>query len=448
MKLKVFRTAKNRDEKFSSLKVSEIVDASELNYKKNSITLDDAVRYQKIEGFGGAFTESSASTFYKLSPDLQTEIINAYFDTEKGNAYNLCRTHINSCDFSLGNYAYCDTAGDFELKNFTIERDQKALIPLIKEALKKTGKEMKLFASPWSPPAWMKTTGMMNKGGKLKAECRQVWADYYCRYIKEYAKEGIGIWGLTVQNEPEATQTWDSCVYTGEDERDFVRDYLGPALHRHGLQDVKLMIWDHNRDRMFERAKVVFDDPEAAKYVWGTAYHWYVGDFFENVQKVHDAYPEKHLLFSEGCQEGGPHYGEWATGERYARSIIADLNRWTEAWVDWNILLDERGGPNHVANYCSAPILADTENNILHYQSSYYYIGHFSRFIKRGAERIIAASTKDELESLAVRNPDGSIVLVVLNRSDKAIPFHIKYKNEAAKIESLPNSIITAVLED
>jgi len=448
MPMKIFRTAKTRNERLTRLPDAAPVNIATVPYTANSITLDDRVKYQTIMGFGAAFTEAAATTFNQLSPELRQEVLTAYFAPSGGNAYNLCRTHINSCDFALGNYAYSETDGDFELKDFRLDRDRRALIPMIREALKLTGEEMKLFASPWSPPAWMKTTGAMNLGGKLKPECRQAWAAYYCRYIREYAREGIKIWGLTVQNEPEATQRWDSCVYTAEEERDFIRDYLGPMLHAAGLQDVKLMIWDHNRDRIFERARTVFDDPAAARYVWGTAYHWYCGDNFDNVQRVHDAWPDKHLLFSEGCQEGGPHLGEWALGERYARSMIADLSRWTEAWVDWNILLDETGGPNHVGNLCSAPILVDAANQVLNYQSSYYYIGHFSRFIKRGARRIIAAATRDELETVAAVNPNGEIVAVVLNRSASDLDFFLKFRQQAFPVKILANSIVTLAIGD
>ena len=405
--------------------------------------VDPQRRFQKIEGFGGAFTEAAATTLCKMSPKKQEEIIHAYFNKITGHGYTLCRTHINSCDFALGNYAYTEVEGDTELKHFSIDRDRQALIPMIKEATRVAGGSLKLFASPWSPPAWMKTTERMNQGGKLKPGYREAWANYYCRYIREYEREGIPIWGLTVQNEPEAVQSWDSCIYSGEDERDFVRDYLGPALHREGLGDVKVIIWDHNRDRMYERAKVVLDDPKAAEYVWGTGFHWYVGDFFENVQRVHDAYPDKHLLFTEGCMEGGPHLSEWAPGERYARSMIQDLNHWTEGWVDWNLVLDEKGGPNHVGNYCSAPIICDTEADEVLFQSSYYYMGHFSRFIRPGAQRILCASTRDELETTVFLNPDGEVAVIVLNRSEQTIPFALKYAGLAASVVSLPHSILT-----
>ena len=439
--LKICRTAEQGGERLTELPIVSF--GEEPDFYTPSVMVDKQRRFQKIEGFGGAFTEAAATTLYKMGPKNQAEIFRAYFDEKTGNGYSLCRTHINSCDFALGNYAYTEVAGDTEFKHFSLDRDRQALIPMIKEATRVAGGSLKLFASPWSPPAWMKTTEAMNCGGKLKPEYREAWARYYCKYIREYQREGIPMWGLTVQNEPEATQTWDSCVYTGEDERDFVRDHLGPALHQEGLGEVRVIIWDHNRDRMFERAKVVFDDPEAAKYVWGTGFHWYMGDFFENVQRVHDAYPDKQLLFTEGCQEGGPHTGEWGLGERYARSIINDLNRWTVGWVDWNLVLDETGGPNHVNNLCSAPILCDTRTDEVLFQSSYYYIGHFSRFIRPGAERILCASTLDELETTAFVNPDGEVAVVVLNRSEKCVSFAMKFEGGAAMVESLPRSIMT-----
>ncbi len=390
------------------------------------IFIDPTKRFQTIEGFGGAFTEAAAVTLQKLGPANRERVLRAYFDRREGHGYSLCRTHINSCDFALGNYAYDETAGDVELKNFSIERDRRALLPMIKDAQRIAGAPLKLFASPWSPPAWMKTTGQMNHGGKLKSECRDAWARYFVRYVEEYAKEGVPIWGVTVQNEPEAKQTWDSCIYTPEEERDFVRDHLGPAFERAGLGSVKIIIWDHNRDRIVERVQPAFDDPATSRYIWGAGFHWYVADKFENIQLVHDTWPEKKLLFTEGCQEGGPHTGEWALGERYARSIIRDFNNWTVGWVDWNLVLDTLGGPNHVGNFCSAPILADTEKDELLFQSSYYYLGHFSRFIRPGARRILCATTRDNLEATAVVNHDNTLAIVVLNRTDKEQQFVLR----------------------
>lgn len=444
MQLNVHCTAQHTPYRLTELAVPSLDMA---HAEMASIFVDPGVRYQEIEGFGGAFTEAAALTFSKLPAERQAEVLAAYFDPLRGHGYTLGRTHINSCDFSLGNYAYAEVDGDVELRRFSLDRDRQALIPLLKAAQQAAGRPLKLLASPWSPPAWMKTNGDMCHGGQLKPEYRAAWAEYYCRYVRAYEQEGIPIWALSVQNEPEAVQTWESCLYSGEEERDFVRDYLGPALARACLGDVRLLIWDHNRDRMVERAHAVLSDPQAAQYVWGTAFHWYVTDKFDNVQLVHDAFPDKKLLFTEGTQEGGPHLGEWSMAERYARSMINDLNRWTVGWIDWNLLLDTQGGPNHVGNFCSAPILANIETGALHYQSSYYAIGHFSRFVLPGAQRILCATSHDLLEAAAFLNPDDRIVVVMLNRSDEAGQVALVVNGERIAVDCLAHSIATLQVE-
>jgi glucosylceramidase len=448
--MKVYQTAKKTTDRITEKPglVFGKIPAERFNDNKlPCVVVDDKVKYQEIVGFGGAFTEAAAYTLSKLDRDKRNEILKMYFDRNQGNGYTLCRTHINSCDFSLGNYAYCEVDGDTALVHFSIEHDKKYLIPLIKDAMKIADDGLKIFASPWSPPAWMKTSGKMNEGEKLKPEYRSAWARYYCKYIKAYEKEGIPVWGITVQNEPEATQRWESCIYTAEEERDFVRDYLGPTLVKEGLADINLIIWDHNRNRMYERAKIVLDDPQAADFVWGVGFHWYAGDNFDNVQLVHDAYPDKNLLFTEGCYYPFDiaNINTWDAGERYAQSMINDLNRWTVGWVDWNLVLDEHGGPNHVENFCFAPLHADTKKDSLYIMNSFFYIGHFSRFIHPGAVRVLCSSSHDHLETIAFINPDGNIVLVVLNRSDDEIPFAIKYWNKAVETSSLSHSIMTCV---
>jgi glucosylceramidase len=263
------------------------------------------------------------------------------------------------------------------------------------------------------------------------------------RFIRAYEAVGVPVWGVSVQNEPEARQRWDSCLYSAEEERDFVRDHLGPALHAAGLGHVRIVVWDHNRDAMVERASIVYGDAEAAKYVWGTGFHWYMEDHFEHVQQVHDAWPDKQLLFTEGCQEGGPHWGRWELAERYARSIINDLNHWTVGWIDWNLLLDEQGGPNHVGNFCSAPVLAVPAEDGLHPQSSYAALGHFTRFVQPGAERVLCAATREALECTAFANPDGSIAVVVLNRGDHDIAFSLAIDGRAHAAELPAHAIAT-----
>jgi glucosylceramidase len=408
-----------------------------------SVSVDPSKRFQTIEGFGGAFTEASAVSLSRMRKEHREQLFKAYFHHTDGHGYSLCRTHMNSCDFSLGNYACTEVDGDVELKHFSIDRDRRALLPMIKEAQKAAGEPLKILVSPWSPPAWMKTNGQFNGGGKLKSEYRQVWANYFVRFIREYEKEGVPIWGVTVQNEPAAAQVWDSCVYSAEEERDFVRDHLGPAFKKAGLEHIKIIIWDHNRDLLIERVQVAYNDPKASPYIWGAAFHWYGPEKFENLQLAHEAWPDKKLIFTEGCQEGGPHLGSWDVGERYGHEIINDLNRWTVGWIDWNLLLDETGGPNHANNLCSAPIIADTVNDRLVFQSSYYYLGHFCRFIRPGAARVLCASTREDLQVTAFRNPDESVAVVVLNRTDEERKFCLKLPDRAGSSATPAHSIST-----
>jgi len=403
--------------------------------------VDTNRRFQMLQGFGGAFTEAAATTWLRLSEAQRERFLRDCFDPLHGHGYTLCRVHMNSCDFALGNYAHVETPGDVDLKSFSIERDRQALLPMIRAATQVAGRPLQLLVSPWSPPAWMKTNARMNDGGKLKPEYRQAWARCFVRFIQAYAEEGVPVWGVSVQNEPEAHQRWDSCLYTAEEERDFVRDFLGPELAAAGLGDVRIVVWDHNRDVMVERASVILGDPEAAKYVWGTGFHWYVEDHFDHVQLVHDAWPDKQLLFTEGCQEGGPHTGEWGLGERYARSMINDLNRWTVGWIDWNLLLDETGGPNHVGNLCSAPVLAEPARDALMHQSSFFYIGHFARFIRPGAQRVLCAATRQALETTAFVNPDGSLAVVAMNRTEQPLRFALHADGHAFAAELPPRAI-------
>jgi glucosylceramidase len=413
-----------------------------------TIMVDPDKQFQTIEGFGGTFTDASAETFYKLPKVKQEEILNAYFSVEDGLGYSLCRTTINSADWSSESYAYDEVPGDTALKHFSIDHDRQFRIPLIKAAMQKAGRPIKIFGSPYSPPAWVKTNNNMLEGGKLKPEYFGVYANYFVRFIEEYESEGINIWGLTVQNEPMSVQKFESCIFTGEEECDFIKNHLGPALHKNNLSNVNLMIWDHNRGIMYQRAKSVYDDPEAAKYVWGMGYHWYVGDHFDNVRLVHDSYPEKKLLFTEGTVASFDknRLSEWHWGEQYALSMIMDLNNWAVGWVDLNLILDENGGPNHVENYCMAPMIGNTQTGEIFYMNSFYYIGHFTKFILPGARRIISSSNDDRLLSTSFINPDGKVIVVVLNRTEKNIEFKSWLAGKSTVATSPAHSILTMII--
>lgn len=441
--MRTFITARDSDQRLTE---QTSVAAAEHADTHASVWIDPSRRFQTMEGFGGAFTEAAAVRWQGLSPIQQEAVLQAYFGHPQGHGYTLCRVHMNSCDFALGNYAHADVPGDTALEHFSIARDEQALLPFIQAAQRVARRPIQLLVSPWSPPAWMKTNGQMNHGGQLGPECRNAWARCYVKFIQAYAAHGVPVWGVSVQNEPAATQRWDSCIYSAEEERDFVRDHLGPELAAAGLGHVRIVIWDHNRDLMVERAGTVYADPAAARYVWGTGFHWYGEDHFDHVQLLHDAWPDKQLLFTEGCQEGGPHTGSWALGERYARSMIHDINRWTVGWIDWNLLLDTQGGPNHVGNYCSAPILVDPSHDRFELQSSYHYIGHFSRFVQPGAQRILCASTREALEATAFLNPDEGVVVVAMNRTEQPLPFSLNTVGGSKHQTVLPARSIATLL--
>jgi glucosylceramidase len=416
------------------------------------VFVDPSVKFQTMEGIGGALTDASAEVFARLPKAKQQELLEAYFNPDKGIGYTLARTNIGSCDFSSDSYNYIRDQ-DSLLTSFSVAHDEPFRIPLIKQAIAAAGGKLTLYVSPWSPPAWMKDNHNILHGGKLLPQYKQAWSNYFIKFITAYESLGIPVWGLSVQNEPMAVQTWESCIFTAEDERDFIKQYLGPTLQKNGFGDKKLIAWDHNRDLIFQRASTILEDPDAAKYVWGFGFHWYetwtgTGMLFENVRQVHDAFPDKKLIFSEGCVEKFSYsrLNDWALGERYGYSMVNDFNCGTAAWTDWNILLDENGGPNHAGNFCFAPVHANTRTGELIYTNSYYYLGHFSKFVHPGARRIASSSNRDKLQTTAFINPDGKMAIIVLNLSDSRIPYKLWIAGNAASMESLPHSIATIVL--
>jgi glucosylceramidase len=412
-----------------------------------SIMVYPELEYQTLLGFGGAFTEAAGYAFSKLKDENSEKALELYFG-ETGIGYHLMRSHIDSCDFSLGTYCAMNDPKDLEMESFALTREEEYIFPLMRGALDKTREEFDLVLSPWSPPAFMKTNGDRVKGGKLKEEYRSLWAEYICRYIKEYEKKGFPVHRLTIQNEPAAVQSWDSCLYSAEEEKEFLRDHLYPALQKNGLGHCKLMIWDHNKERMYERAKAIIDSTTDSM-VDGVAFHWYSGDHFDAIKLTREAYPKKELIFTEGCVE----YSRFSANQlknaqMYAHDIIGNLNAGMTGFIDWNIYLDEKGGPNHVGNYCDAPVMVDTQSGELMVKLSYDYIGHFSRYIRPGAKRIGFTKYTDQLEMTAFKNKDGSVVLVMLNRSTQELPVTVEIGDKIFRRMLPAEAIITAVMND
>lgn len=458
--IEIFETAANGN------KFEKIAPATS-NSGDATIQLFPDQKYQTITGFGGAFTEASAHLLNQMGPENRRKILEAYFG-EDGAKYSLTRTHMNSCDFSLGNYSYAPVEGDRELQHFSVAEDLDDLLPMIKEASAISTEGFKIIASPWTAPPWMKDN---NKwvGGKLLPEYYDTWALFFSKYIDAYRAEGIEIWGVTVENEPLGNgNNWESMHFTPEEMSAFVQHHLGPKLKELGKENIKILGYDQNREHLNEWVDAMFGDTENETFFDGTAIHWYASTyevFPEALQYAHEKAPNKYLIQTEACvdaevpkwkddtwywsKEATDWGWDWAPEDqkhlhpkyvpvyRYARDIIGCLNNWVDGWVDWNMVLDRQGGPNWFGNWCVAPVIVDTEKDEVYYTPLYYTLKHFSRFIRPGAHRIGCKSSDGTLLMTATQNPDKSIVLVVLNQEEASKSYEVVLGNHtfAAKIE-------------
>lgn len=435
-------------------------------------------RHQTITGFGGSFTEASAYLLNKLSKRNREKVLRAYF-SEEGADYSLTRTHINSCDFSLRNYAYAMVADDKSLQHFSIAEDRKHLIPMIKEAQRFSKHGFRIIASPWTAPPWMKDNNDW-RGGKLLPQYRQTWALYFEKYINAYKKEGIDIWGVTVENEPLGNNNnWESMLFSPEEMTDFVKDFLGPHLEKTGMDSIKILGYDQNRGEELEQwANVMYKDEAASKYFDGMAVHWYAStyDFFPaSLQHTYKLAPKKYLINTESCvdaevpkwkdekwywsKEATDWGWDWATEKekylhpkyvpvyRYAGDIIGCLNNYVDGWIDWNMVLDKQGGPNWFKNWCTAPVIVDPEKDEVYFTPLYYTMAHFSKFIRPGAVRIGYENPDKELMLTAAQNPDGSIAVILFNPGEKEKSVNISLQNKNVNATISAKAIQTIVIK-
>lgn len=448
MEVKVFQTSAEGD------KMTEIAPSEAAEYPM--VELKPEEKFQTILGFGGAFTESSAHLLNQMSAAKRNEIINAYFGTS-GADYTLCRTHMNSCDFSLDHYSYASVPGDTNLEHFTIEADRDDVIPMIKDAMAASNDGFKIIASPWTAPPWMKDNNNY-VGGTLLPEYYPTWALFFSKYVDAYREEGIDIWGFTVENEPHGNNNnWESMHFSPQTMTDFVVNHLGPQLEADGKGDLVILGFDQNRDGVEKWADEMYKDEKTKKYYDGMAVHWYASTyevFPEALQYAHNKAPEKYLIETEACIDAEvPHWQDdkwywqkeatdwgwdWASEEekylhpkyvpvyRYARDIIGCLNNHVQGWIDWNMVLDTQGGPNWFKNWCVAPIIVKPETDEVYYTPLYYTMVHFSKFIRPGAQRIGYTCQDAELQITAAQNQDGSISVIVLNTATAPKSFNLK----------------------
>lgn len=411
------------------------------------LNLYPQIKYQRFEGFGGAITESAGYVYGLMQKEQQDEMLSEYFSKTKMN-YRMVRIPIDSCDFSLGHYEAVSQAEDTYFNTFQLDRVEKLIFPLLDAAEKQYGDSIPIMLSPWSPPSYMKTNGDRNHGGKLKKEYYRQWAEYICKYIRQFRKRGYKVTRMSLQNEPKAKQTWDSCEYSDEEEKEFLKNYMWPSLQEHGMTDIEIFIWDHNKERAFERACAIIDE-ETSSMITGIAFHWYSGDHFEALRMISEKFPDKKLILSEACIEYSKFSQEnyLVNAQKYAHDIIGNLNNGMNAFYDWNIVLDEKGGPNYVENYCDAPYLYDASRQELIRRNTAVYIRHFSHFIRENAVRIGFSNYSDKLEVTAFLNEDGSIVTVILNCTDEELPVNIRIRNDLVPVIIKPEAVFTGVIE-
>ena len=440
MKIKKYETnfAENKEFKENILNFKNLTRFIEFNV----INIYPQIEYQVFIGFGGAITESTGYAFSKLKEEKKKEITEEIF-SEKGLNYSLIRLPIGSCDFSLKSYSYSSKK---DLTDFSIEKDREYIIQFLREAYE-LNKNLEIVSSPWSPPSFMKNTHLLILGGKLRTKYKQLYADYIVKYIKAYEEEGFEINYLTVQNEPNAIQKWESCLYSPEEEADFVVNYLYPTLRDNNI-NTKILIWDHNKERLLTRALKEFEVDGLYEKIDGVAYHYYTGEHFENLRIFSEKFSDKLLIHTEGCVGYSEPIGDpkiW-DGEIYAHDIIGDLNAGSNGYIDWNMILDYNGGPNHKNNFCSSPLMLEKDGSNYLKNVSYTYISHFSRFIKPGAKRIGLSRYTDDIEVTAFKNTDNSIAIVVLNKKDWNIQYNICIEDKFINDNINPHSIYTYVI--
>ena len=416
----------------------------------NVISIEPAVERQEILGFGGAMTESAAYVYSLLDEETKRTFIQAYFDPNEGLGYNFCRLHIHSCDFSLEPYTYVEE-NDVQMRTFSVERDERYILPLVRAAVTTVGERLTLFSSPWSPPAWMKDTGRIERGGRLLPEYYAAWAAYVGNYLLAYRKKGIRISAVTVQNESHAVQTWESCQYTAEEEAEMAVRYLKPEFRARGLDDVPILVWHHNKERVFSRAVQIFSNSKARETIWGIGFHWYSGTHFPQLSMTAEMFPEKKLIATEFCLKKEPEQNVTsAMGFRYAQEISGDLNHGACACVDWNILLDEKGGPYHWRERggCAAPVIYNTQAKTICYTPIFHTIGHYSRFFNRGDHIIGSSSFSENVYCVASKDAKGSIKLVLANTSVQDLELHIRIAAKTATVPIQGESMLTLVIRD
>jgi glucosylceramidase len=403
----------------------------------DQLKLDPSMKFQELLGFGGAFTDATCYTFNRLSPPEREKLFHELFHpSEMG--LSVGRICVGSSDYSTKLYSFDEGEPDPDLKRFSIEHDREYILPMLRQA-RKANPGLFLFSSPWSPPGWMKFNGTM-LGGSMRRHSLPVYAQYYLKFLQEYTAEGVPVQALTTQNEVDTDQDgrMPACIWPQEYEIEFVRDHLGPLLESSGMP-VKIWMLDHNYN-LWGRAMCTLEDAKLRKYSNAVAWHGYYGTP-EMMSKVHDAYPEAEMHWTEG----GPDYtdpGYLTDWCKWAGTFSGILNNWCRSITAWNLALDERGRPNIGPFPCGGVVMIDSQTREITRSGQYWAFAHYARAIRRGARRFDSQSEAVDLQHVALENPDGQQVLVVTNPG-AARTIELRLANIAASVPLKANSVTT-----
>ena len=429
----LFVTTANKSMLFEKVPV---VFSEKDNMSPYTIKLDPSVTFQQIDGFGAAFTGSTCYNLMQMPANIRKELLEETFDIENGMGYNYIRISIGCSDFSLSEYTYCDTPG---IENFAIQEEEKKYIfPVLKEILAINPK-VKIMASPWTPPRWMKVNNLTElepfnswTSGQLNPKYYHDYATYFVKYLQAMKIEGFEIESITIQNEPLNRGNSASLFMTWQEQRDFIKYALGPKFKENNI-GTKIILYDHNYNYDSEKSDTkdqgqyplkIYEDSEAAKYVDGSAYHAYGGDKSEML-RIHNSRPDKNLYFTEIS------IGLWGNGYSFGDDLmwnlqevgIGTLNNWSKATIVWNFMLDEKHGPYRPGgcDICLGSIDINSSDYTSYTKNSHYYdIAHLSKVIKSGGYRIESSNLNiNGLYYVASKNPDKTYGFVALNTQSK-----------------------------
>lgn len=436
-------TSKKTVEVWSSLPdTNQLLVKKTIDLKNSGEDIKDIVEIfpdqtcQTVLGVGAALTHSSAYVFHHHLDSVKRDSLFRILFTPEGVGINYTRLCVGASDFSFNLFSYSEKE-DFSLSNFSIAEDHKDVIPLLKEIIA-VNPGIQIMASPWSPPAWMKTTGSM-VGGKLRTDCYDVYAEYLIKFIRAYQQEEITIHTMTVQNEPEfGTAAYPCMDMTAEEQKVFIRDHFGPKLTASGLS-TKIVLFDHNCDNP-DYPISIMNDSVAKSYVDGSGFHLYKGEI-SALCKVNEAHPDKNLYFTE--QSGGgwaPDFDQnvrWYVGELFAGA----MNCWSRNALLWNLALDENDGPkNFGCQNCWGVVQVSTQGKIKQ-NAEYYAIGHYGKVVQPNATRLV--STGNALKGVAFHNPDGSFVYMAVYSGKASKTIRLKCAETEFDYEFLPGEVVS-----